>query len=86
MAKPPIKKPAPAPDFKTEATHISVKFPGLRQRWRAGRKFTAEPTVIAKDALSDDEKQAILGDKALVVTEVTPPAADGKSAPAPDGK
>lgn len=69
MAKSPA---APAADFKTDATHISVKFIGVRPHWRAGRKFTATPTPIAKVDLTDEEAKAILRDPVLTVTEFTP--------------
>lgn len=71
MAKSPAAA-APASDFKTDATHISVKFVGARPHWRAGRKFTATPTPIAKADLTDKEAAAILGDPVLTVTEFTP--------------
>jgi hypothetical protein len=80
MAKAPVKTPAPASDFKSDATHISVRFAGSGSRWRAGRKFTAEPSLIAKADLSAEEIAALLADPTLAVTEITPPPAP---APAP---
>jgi hypothetical protein len=72
MAKATAKIPAPASDWTTEATGISVRTAGPKTRWRAGIKFTPEPLIIEKASLSDAEAKAILEDKALVVTEVSP--------------
>ncbi len=41
-----------------------------RGRWRAGRHFTAEPTVIPVDDLTEDEIVAITLDDKLTVTPV----------------
>ncbi len=38
-------------------------------RWRAGRRFGAEPTVVVREDLDDDQVAAILADPALSVLE-----------------
>ncbi|WP_457647370.1 hypothetical protein [Profundibacter sp.] len=48
--------------------YVSITGP-KRGRWRAGRHFSATPTVIARTDLTDDEMVAINMDPALTVTE-----------------
>lgn len=69
MAKASTKIPAPASDWKTDASHISVRIYGAKSHWRAGRKFTSQKTLIAKADLDDAEAKALLADPALVVVE-----------------
>lgn len=75
MAKAPTKTPAPASDFLTDATHLSVRYPGTRERpsfWCAGVKFSRDETLLAKADLSDDQARKIMSSKFLAVAEVTP--------------
>ena len=58
---------AAAPDPLDGALGVSIVGP-KRGRWRAGRHFTPEPTVIALDELSLDEQAAIAMDPELKVT------------------
>lgn len=45
-----------------------VTITGPKQgRWRAGRHFSAEPTVIGIDTLTEDELEALRGDPMLPI-------------------
>lgn len=65
-----------AAPWSTERTHISVRAPGHEDttRWRAGRKFSMSPVIIAKGDLSDDEALLIARDDRLSVEEIDAPA------------
>ncbi|MGO8738622.1 hypothetical protein [Rhodoblastus sp.] len=76
MAKTPAKTPAPASDFKTDATHLSVSYARASAAnpsfWCAGIKFSRDKTLIAKADLSDDQAKKIMASKFLAVAEVSP--------------
>lgn len=47
---------------------ITVTITGPKQgRWRAGRHFSADPTVIGIDTLTEDELEALRGDPLLSI-------------------
>ena len=58
--------PLHSDDEEIVATHLLVTGP-KRGRWRAGRHFTPEPTLIDLDDLDEGEEDAILGDRTLTV-------------------
>ncbi len=77
MAKAPAKTPAPASDFRTGHSHLSVRYPGSRQHpsfWCAGIKFDRSETLVAKADLTDDQAKQIMSSPFLAVSEVTPGA------------
>lgn len=68
----PLSKAAATADG---ATAIIVTGP-KKGRWRAGRYFTAESTLIELAELTDDELATIAADPALTVVEAPAAAAD----------
>jgi hypothetical protein len=66
----PVTDPDTPPAVVDLGPCVSITGP-KRGRWRAGRYFTAEATVIPLADLTDDEMVAIRLDPALTVTEIT---------------
>lgn len=62
-----VKKSAAAQPSEPSVTKITVQGP-TAGRWRAGRKFSAEPVDIPLADLTDDELAALKGDPALMCT------------------
>lgn len=53
-----------APPEPAEPAHYEITGP-RKGRWRAGRFFTAEPTLVPVRDLTDDEIEALLHDPAI---------------------
>lgn len=55
-------------EVQPAAGGITATITGPKQgRWRAGRHFSAEPTVIDIDTLTEDELEALRGDPLLSI-------------------
>jgi hypothetical protein len=63
----PADASASAKKGKPTVTRITVKGPSAG-RWRAGRKFGAEPVEILLADLSDEQLAALQGDPDLICT------------------
>lgn len=59
--------------WSSDKTHVSLRV-ASGHRYRAGRKLTSAPLIVAKADLTDDQAQAIVADRELIVQEVDAPA------------
>jgi hypothetical protein len=60
--------PAGIPPLALEGSSIVVKAKPARGRWRAGRQFTREETVIPFGDLTEQQIAALAGDVELIVS------------------
>lgn len=60
--------PEGAPSLTLETTWVVVKAKAERGRWRAGRQFTREETVVPLGDLSEQQFAALTGDAELIVS------------------